>query len=375
MKKTLLITLLSMPLLLVYGQTNNNSRYLFKSGDKLHRQRIENFSIGEKENDIVWDYCNIKTNDRDYVIEYTLDGDRDGVITEIINNTRYYYNQDSVSIRNIGYENNNIIAEYDRTETILPFPLEYGKKVSGVFHGSCMYCENLMIRQFGAYDIEVDGKGTLLLPDGKTLNNVYRVHSVKETCQIAYDDVHTKRELLELIDSIHPFTADSITAFISNPNNHTKHSETYKWYAEGYRYPIIEAAVYGKGIDGSTKATAYYCAPDEQEKLYDKENEEIRTNRIKQQADNQEHINSQQSNGYDNNNPYSIVVNGTSITISSHTDSDFSATLSDSAGITYKSARGKANGILNIDCSGLRHGEYVIHVEIDGNIFSNKIKV
>ena len=100
-----------MPLLLVYGQTNNNSRYLFKSGDKLHRQKIENFSIGEKGNDIVWDYCNIKTNDRDYVIEYTLDADRDGVITEIINNTRYYYNQDSVSIRNIGYENNNIIAE------------------------------------------------------------------------------------------------------------------------------------------------------------------------------------------------------------------------------------------------------------------------
>ena len=62
-------------------------------------------------------------------------------------------------------------------------------------------------------------------------------------------------------------------------------------------------------------------------------------------------------------------------TITANIYSDFSATLSDSAGITYKSAQGKANGILNIDCSGLRHGEYVIHVEMDGNIFSNKIKV
>lgn len=43
-------------------------------------------------------------------------------------------------------------------------------------------------------------------------------------------------------------------------------------------------------------------------------------------------------------------------TITANIYSDFSATLSDSAGITYKSAQGKANGILNIDCSGLRHG-------------------
>ncbi len=375
MKKTLLILLLSTLCLFISAQTNNNSRYLFKSGDKLHRQRIENFTTGEKGNGIVWDYSNIKTNNTDYIIEYTLDGERDGVITEVINNTRYYYDQDSVSIRNIGYENNNIIAEYDRQETILPFPLEYGKKASGAFHGSCMYCESLMMRQFGTYGVEVDGIGKLLLPDGKTLNKVYRVHSVKETCQIAYEDVHTKRELLELIDSIHPFTADSITAFISNPNSNPLHAETFKWYAEGYRYPIIEAVIYSRGSNGTTKAIAYYCAPDEQEKLYDKENEEIRADGIKMQAEKQENTYDSLNCSNDENSPYTIAINGTNISVANHADAVFNATLSDSAGITYKSARGKANGILNIDCSGLRHGEYVIYIEIDGSVFSNKIKI
>ncbi len=365
-----------MPQLLVYAQTNNTSRYLFKPGDKLHRQRIESFSVGEKGNDIVWDYSNIKTNDTDYIIEYTLDCERDGVIAQIINNTRYYYKQDSVSISNVGYENNNITAEYDRAETILPLPLEYAKKVSGVFHGICMYCENLMMRQFGTYNVEIDGKGTLLLPNGKTLNNVYRIHSVKEICNTIYEDIHTKKELLELIDSIHRFTEDSITILVSDLCNNPKHTETYKWYAEGYRYPIIEATVcVYEGKNTVNTIIAYYCAPDEQEKLYDKENENIRSNSNKKQADKQENVNERQTDSNDGDNLYSIYINGNNIIVANYTNTEFSAILSDSAGITYKSAKGRSTDSISIDCTGLRHGEYVMRIEIRGTIFSNKIKI
>ena len=152
------------------------------------------------------------------------------------------------------------------------FPLSVGNKNIGAFHGSCMYCEKVMAREFGTYSVEVDGKGSLLLPEGKTLDKVYRIHYTKETCRTVYNDIHTPKELIEYINNTHYLSNDSITALITNPENDSRHTEVYKWYAEGFRYPIIEAFVYGKNENNGNNIVAYYFPPNEQEKLYDIEN-------------------------------------------------------------------------------------------------------
>ncbi len=357
-----------------FAQGKGESPFSYKVGDSFHKAEIGGFSIKDAENG-VWDYSNISPSGKDFTVEYTSDSERDDATAEVTSCARYYYSQDNTSLRRTGYENNSIIAEYDRPVTVLPFPLSCGRKETGAFHASCMYCEKLAIREFGTYSVEIDGSGKLLLPGGKTLENVYRVHASEDACRIVYDDIHTKADLLEYTLRTHPFTNDSITAFITNPDNSPRHTETYKWYAEGYRYPIIEAVVFGKDNDSGNNTVACYCSPEEQERMYDPENEDLRNRTYNAGKSERNGTEPRLTTNNGNASACGISVAENKITVTNHTASEFMATLADPAGITYKSAHGTANGNAVIDCTGLRHGEYVVRVEIDGTVYSYKANI
>lgn len=204
---------------------------------------------------------------------------------------------------------------------------------------------------------------------------MYRVHAVEDACRIVYDDIHTKTDLIEYTIHFHQFTNDSITAFITNQNNSPRHTETYKWYAEGYRYSIIEAIVFGKNGENSNNTVAYYCSPEEQERMYDPENEDLRNCIYNaEKSKRSETTTTDDANGK-SISVCDISVTGNRIAITNHTSSEFKAILSDSAGITYKSAYGTANSNVVIDCNGLRRGEYVVRVEIDGTVYSYKANI
>lgn len=358
--------------LFTFAQVNSSTSHHYKIGDNLYINFIVNFNIGDAGDNCSWDYHNMKILNN-FTTEYTSDYERKGVITKIYGNTRFYYLQDSTSIKNVGYENNNIKVEYDKPQTVLLFPLEYGNKETGFFHGSCIYCESSFGRQFGTYSVEVDGKGMLILPNGKTLDKVYRVHSTTEICKIIYEDIHTQAKLKECIDSIRSFTNDSINEFISNSNNLSRHIETYEWYANGYRYPIIKVVVFGKGKKIGNKILAYYCAPEEQEKLYDTGNEEIR--KIYNQEESRSNIREQKIRKCNESIPYDISTTENCVTITNNTSSEIHATITDLAGILYKSEHGMPKSSVSIDCTKLRHGNYIINIRIGEIISSEKIKL
>lgn len=159
-------TLLLLFHLSAFAQNKGTSPYSFRKGDNFHKVEINSFVVKDAEND-VWDYSGIDISDKDFIVEYTSDNERDDAIAEVTNDARYYYTQDTASLKRTGYENNNIIVEYDRPVTIMPFPLICGRKETGAFHAHCMYCEKLAIREFGTYSVEIDSSGKLLLPDGK----------------------------------------------------------------------------------------------------------------------------------------------------------------------------------------------------------------
>lgn len=356
------------------AQQKDVSVHSYRSGDKIFRQEILDFPVSAKA-DSVWDYSNIKLLGRDKAVEYDSDSEREGVVAEIADNTRYYYVQDSASVRSIGYENNNIFVDYDRAETVLRFPFALGIKEAGVFHGCCMYCESVMARQFGIYSFEVDGRGRLILPDGKALDNVYRVHTVKETCRIVYDNIHTSDELKEYICSRHPMSNDSIMAYVPNHSNDSQHSETYKWYAEGYRYPILEEIIYGKE---DKKCTAYYYAPEDQEQLYDVENENIRAIYSQSQAishDNQA-SDTVGNIGDEESLPYTVSSNGNAVVVDISRlvkKTSVNATLADISGIVLRQASGMSDSPLRIDCTGLKAGEYGIRIKLGDKIYETKL--
>ena len=375
MKKRLVISLLSMLYLSVLAQPDGEISHQYRIGDIICRNNIGNFDIGESCDSCIWDFRNIKTYDSCLATEFTSDCERKDAVAGIYNNMRHYYSQDYTSIYDVGFESNNIKVEYDRAKPVLLLPLVYGKMKRGVFHGSQMYCEKLFGRLFGTYSIEIDGKGKLLLPDGKVLEKAYRVHCITETGLIVYDDIHSKAELLDYITKTHPFTADSISSFVSNCND-IRHDEVYKWYAEGYRYPIVEVKSYGYGETPCKTSVAYYCSPDEQSKLYDLENESIRKTIEKVHVQENNMNSTSDSFSYTDFLPYTIESNGNTFVIrvnKSTGKARVDAVLSDVSGIVLRSASGDTNSPIVLNCSGLRNGEYAIRVIIDGLVYENKV--
>lgn len=378
-KRTYFTIVLSLLYLAVFAQANSTLLHAYRAGDIIHRFRFENFGIGTKGENLIWDYSSLKTYNKDFIVEYTSEKDLDDITVEILDGTRYYYVQDSTTTRRIGYENNNITVEYDRPETVLVFPLSVGNKNIGAFHGSCMYCEKVMAREFGTYSVEVDGKGSLLLPEGKTLDKVYRIHYTKETCRTVYNDIHTPKELIEYINNTHSLSNDSITALITNPENDSRHTEVYKWYAEGFRYPIIEAFVYGKNENNGNNIVAYYFPPNEQEKLYDIENERKRASC--KDVENMPHNKNDEGDLYDNISnkdsfPYTIENEKNSFVIHTsvrNTKTCVDAVLSDISGVVLRRASGYSDSPVIIDCTGLISGEYAIRITIGEKIYERKV--
>ena len=379
MKKVYSTAVLSLLHLTLFAQSGSSLSYMYRPGDIIHRYGIEDFCISTKVENQIWDYSSLRTDSKDFIVEYTSDKDNDDIVVEISNGTRYYYVQDSTAIRNVGYENNNIAVEFDRPETVLVFPLSFGNKRAGAFHGSCMYCEEVMARDFGTYSVEVDGKGKLLLPDGKVLDKVYRVHYTKDNCRTAYDDIHTSKELVEYINKTHYLSNDSIATLTANQDNCYRHTEVYKWYAEGFRYPIIEAIVYGKNDNGGNNTIAYYYPPDEQEKLYDTENE--RTRSLCTNGDNVTDSKNDETDSYDNKSndgslPYTIESGKNSFVIHTsvrNAEIYVDALLSDISGVVLRRASGNSDSPIIIDCAGLISGEYAIRITIGEKIYERKV--
>ena len=128
--------------------------------------------------------------------------------------------------------------EYDQPELLLRLPLTYGDRHEGRFHGTSAYCEKVFSRTFGTYCVEVDGTGLMLLPSGDTLRHVSRVHITKLTSARFFPEVQRERMLKTYVDSI-KFPVDSIQSGVAR-DTLVIETNNYRWYAAGYRYPVLE---------------------------------------------------------------------------------------------------------------------------------------
>ena len=132
MKRINATAVLSLLHLTLYAQTSGSHSYWYRPGDIIYRRGIENFCIGTKGENQIWDYSSLRTDSKDFIVEYTSDKDHDDIVVEISNGTRYYYVQDSTTIRRACYENNNITVEYDRPETVLAFLFQVDSKADEI---------------------------------------------------------------------------------------------------------------------------------------------------------------------------------------------------------------------------------------------------
>jgi len=178
--------------------------------------------------------------------------------------TMYYYHLRGDSLYSLGYENPTTLITYRKPETLLVFPFTYGRTFTDYFEGTGSYCSRLDIHVQGKSQVTADASGMLVLPGGDTLRHVLRVH-------------HRKR----MVESMEPFTPgsslradtvpfvlnrDSIDWYLANDSSSLQ-IDTWRWYAEGYRYPVfesVEGSVCRQGSESPYFATSFYYPPHEQ---------------------------------------------------------------------------------------------------------------
>ena len=359
---------------------NIQGSYHPKADGQVSKQQVAYTAADTTGQGLVWDLSELELPKRKFIASYTEEENAKDVVIGTEQRTRSYYQSTQDSVMLCGYETNLTKVEYDRPELLLHMPLTYGSLHDGLFHGTMAYCERMFMRVYGSYQVEVDGTGCMVLPSGDTLRHVSRVHIRKLTAQRHYPHITTEQELKAYVDSL-PYSTDSIRQHLAT-DSLLAETQTYRWYATGYRYPILEYTTIGHWDGKPYHTAAYYCSPEEQKVTFDEENEQIRN--LLAETDKNSGNCQGGGNNTPNNSPIQdlqISVHGSTVTVcySLTADATVKALVCDIAGITYRqtSLAGRAgdNGQMTIHCDGLRHGQYVLYLNVNGQVTSHTVSL
>lgn len=355
---------------------NIDGCYSYRAGEKVSKQIVAYAAETEAAEDTVWDLSDLRDEDLTHRVQYSEVYQKDRLIAGYEDGTNHYYEQSGDSLLLWGSENNLTKTEYDRPVLMLHTPLAYGSSHSGLFHGRESYCERAYSRVFGTWRLTVDGTGTLLLPEGDTLRNVSRVHLHEVTVTRHYPHIMTGEELKAYTDSIAVFTDDSIRAGLQDSTATV--TDIYRWYAPGYRHPVLETVTKTWPLHKTLLDVAYYCPPSEQELLADEENEQIRDSLLS--ARERQGGGGGQDNGGGTDAPPSplsrcdVTVSGSVVTVTYDLTEDATVTgiVSTVSGMLLRQqSRHSDAGTgfqMDIDCGGLRHGQYVLYMNVNGQV-------
>ena len=324
--------------------TKENS--FLRSGDVICKQEVEYLEQGSSGRDVVWDFRDIDILKKKYMVEYSSNSLLQLFKYEPTFMEQYKFEGDTLF--KTKYENPITNVSYNKPIPDMIYPMAYGNIHTVEFEGKGTYCHRNCLSTSGSILLEADANGIILFSEQDTLRNVLRVHTQTiSTIGIEKDSVIT----------------DS-TKWIRCTE------DTYRWYARGYRYPLFETynQVLHDGLRNIRHTRASFrTPPDILRLLNDSINQEFR------------HIEKSRSNSETKAIPYSIKVTGNKVTINYSLTSRaiVKALISDSKGIIYRQQTRKdevgKDYSLSLNLEGLRRGEYILYVNINGTVYSNTI--
>lgn len=264
--RVFILLMMCMPFLVCKGQDGIQMPFnMFRGGDMLVKKQISYRNLSQDGENILWDVSGADVINKSYKVRFSDVAGSKNRVSCTERATMYYYDLQHDTLFIGGFENNTTKIDYDTKEIFLRFPMKYGDSYSGVFHGTGTYCDKIAVRSFGRYKTESDAYGSIVFPEGDTVHNVTRIHTVRFTSGIRYP-----ADSLKTISSM-PLSADSIDGYIDNGMFMMK-TDIYRWYAIGYRYPVLETYITSfQGYKGEPYVMTYYYPPSEQE-LFDDEN-------------------------------------------------------------------------------------------------------
>lgn len=349
----------------------------FRSGDRLLKQQLEYKDPGESGKEILWDFQNLKPVDDCYELKYySFD---DSLMIGQEHRTLYKYIIQGDSLLCTGFENRSMEITNHKPELLLLFPATFGSRSEDYFYGNGDYCNQLFCTTFGKSSIEVDGYGTLVMPEGDTIRNVLRTHQVK--LQI---ERKCPYPLIAGIDTI--YCPDSIDYHLAT-DTLSYRIDVYRWYAEGYRYPVFEmmkrsAVVHTQLVDAG--ATAFSYTPVEQ--YYGLE-DDVENRKKREKLTSEEYGSNESDNSDKQNNgmqepalEYDMTMtgDGNEIVITYHlnVDGEVRIMLFDiqsrqlSGSVHVNQPAGSYQETISI--SALQPGEYTLRIMANGEIFGEK---
>ena len=361
--------------LTISGQQIDQSNNRYRSYDVLEKKQVLVKGFDLNSNNGVWSLEDEELSEDTYNAEYSTETD---TLMTVERGDRTYYSQNHSTVSIIGSENFMELMSYDMPETWLKFPMQVGDSVCGYFNGSGPYCGQLFIRRFGFYLTKADVAGKLVLPKGDTLRNVLRLHTERHV-SIRVAPIDTMKCKIPM------FTVDSIVSNMA-ADSVKMQEDIYRWYAEGYRYPVLEAYMLSQNGKQLT-VDVYYCPPDVQRTLaYDEENEQIRTRlaeeeRARWQASSPDENSYPKSRGKDGFT-YNLTQDDNSGIVTIHYDTDhatkMTALVTNTLGYVYRRSDQSCSvgsGQTTIDCSGLRRGQYILYINVDGEQYAEKVSL
>ncbi len=226
--------------------------------DKIVKQQVEYKSPGRQGADVLWDFSKQELIDDEYKVSYP-DYYPDSLIIAREQRTLFKYGVQGDSLLFVGLENPTTLINHLRPELQLIYPVSYGQKYEDYFFGTGDYCGQLDLTVCGKSSYQANAYGRMLLPGGEILEHVLRVHHEKK--QVEKAKTHYSFSLRDTV-----YFTDSIDYRLLTDTITTK-TDTYKWYALGYRYPVFETVsttVYYLNEPVQQFATSFYYPPGEQ---------------------------------------------------------------------------------------------------------------
>ena len=333
----------------VNGQ-NKLAHMDFTPTDSFKKCRIPFFAPDKGGRDKAWDFSkNIALDESSQVM---LMKNSAGVMSVTESGETSYYHTTEDSLYLLGSESPMEKREYIGKKLSRKLPAEYGDSITTAFRCDGVYCGNHPFREMGTTTVKVDAVGKIVLSDCETIEDVRRVHTI---------DVYS---VCMNLDSAALDTA-MLTQVID---------ERYEWYAPDSQYPIIEnitsTTYQNMDVVGTTRKA--YC------NLPDDETEDYMTPEAEDETNGQDTSPNEEPQAPDIFH-YSIEKRGNAIQLNYSLDEEsaITAIVANHMGWLCKSRHWTQEAGLGysvqIDCSGLRPGIYILYINVNGKVNSEKV--
>ena len=320
------------------------------STDSIQKSPLRYFYPGNGGRNRVWDFSKKLSSRESFQVMFMKDST--GVVSVREPGKINYYRTTPDTLILIGSESPLEERKYVSQKVLRKFPLEFNDSVNKPFRCEGMYCGVHPFREVGTTLVNVDAEGALVLAKNDTVRNVKRVHTV-DTYSVCMDNDVAALDTARLTQVI---------------------DERYEWYLPDSEYPVIEictSTTYNNMDAVGTTSHAFCNLPNDKAAYYITE-------------DNGEETDGQDDSYNEGTTEsdvihYKIGSNGGIINISYGLDADaeISIIISDYMGMTYRHKKWTQNAgqgyTTQINCSGLRPGIYILYINVNGKVYSEKV--